>query len=121
MNLTYRKNNLDNSIVQIDLDGKILTTLDTEDLLIEITEIIESGRTEFIFNLRKLNYINSTGLNFIISMFTKARNAGGELVICEVSEKVQDLLVITKLNTIFTSFETLEEAKNNFEAKTINN
>mgnify|MGYP000135563253 CR=1 FL=1 len=121
MNLSYQKSKLDSGIILFELEGKILTTTDSEELAQEIATCIEKNEIRFIFKLKNLEYINSTGLNFIISSFTKARNAGGELVICEVSEKVQDLLVITKLNTILTSFKTLDEAIQNFEIKTINN
>lgn len=114
MNLTHTTNNSEEGLIIFDLEGKILSVDDSELLTKEIEENIEKKNIHVILNLEKLDYINSTGLNFIISSFTKIRNAGGELVICSVSQKVEDLLVITKLNTIFTSFKTLEEAKDSF-------
>ena len=119
-NLTYRKLPNENSIAIFELEGEILASTDSEELAKEISTLIEAEKIQIIFSLEKLNYINSTGLNFIISTFTKLRNAGGELVICQVSQKVEDLLVITKLNTIFTSFKTLDEAIKNIDIKTIN-
>ena len=114
MNLSHTTNNSEEGLIIFDLEGKILSVDDSELLTKEIEENIEKKNIHVILNLEKLDYINSTGLNFIISSFTKIRNAGGELVICSVSQKVEDLLVITKLNTIFTSFKTLEEAKDSF-------
>jgi len=114
MNLTYTTDQSDERFIVFNLDGKILSKDDSKSITEEIDENIELGNINIILHLDQLDYINSTGLNFIISSFTKMRNAGGELVICAVSQKVSDLLVITKLNTIFTSFETLEEAKESF-------
>jgi anti-sigma B factor antagonist len=114
MNLTYTKDNSEAGILIFNLSGKILSKEDSEAISNEIDENIEKENINIILHLEELDYINSTGLNFIISSFTKMRNSGGELVISSVSQKVEELLVITKLNTIFTSFKTLEEAKKSF-------
>lgn len=114
MNLTYTTDNSRKGIHIFNLNGKILSKEDSEAISNEIDENIEKGNINVILHLENLDYINSTGLNFIISSFTKMRNAGGELVISSVSQKVEDLLVITKLNTIFTAFKTLSEAKDSF-------
>ena len=120
MNLTYSTNYTENGILIVNLSGRILSKDDSEDIAEELTQNIDKGNIYVIMNLAELEYINSTGLNFIISSFTKMRNAGGELVISSVSQKVQDLLVITKLNTIFTSFDTLQEAKDSFSKQILN-
>ncbi|MDA9261811.1 STAS domain-containing protein [Flavobacteriales bacterium] len=114
MNLTYTTSQTKEGIIIFNLSGKILSKEDSEEISNGIDENIEKENFNIILNLEELDYINSTGLNFIISSFTKMRNAGGELVISSVSQKVEDLLVITKLNTIFTSFKSLTEAKESF-------
>jgi len=114
MNLIYTIDNSEQGIIIFNLSGKILSKEDSESISNEIDENIEKGNIHVILHLKELDYINSTGLNFIISSFTKMRNEGGELVISSVSQKVEDLLVITKLNTIFTAFKTLSEAKDSF-------
>lgn len=120
MNLTYTTELTENGILIVNLSGQILSKEDSEEIAQELDNNIDKGTTNVILNLEKLEYINSTGLNFIISSFTKMRNAGGELVISSVSQKVKDLLVITKLNTIFTSFDTLKEAKESFSKQILN-
>lgn len=114
MNLTYTTDISEDGIIIFNVKGKILSKEDSVEISQEVDENIEKENFNIILNLEELEYINSTGLNFIISSFTKMRNAGGELVISAVSKKVEDLLVITKLNTIFTSFKTLTEAKESF-------
>jgi anti-sigma B factor antagonist len=58
--------------------------------------------------------MNSTGLGNLIGGLTTVRNAGGELKLAKVAQKIQSLLVITKLVTIFESYETVEEAIKSF-------
>ncbi|MEN8929207.1 MAG: STAS domain-containing protein, partial [Flavobacteriales bacterium] len=114
MNLTYTTNSSEEDAVVFNLSGTILTKEDSEKIAAELDANIEKGRNHIVFNLKEIEYMNSTGLNFVISSFTKTRNTGGELVISSVSKKVEDLLVITKLNTIFSTFATVEEAQNSF-------
>ncbi|MEN8929307.1 MAG: STAS domain-containing protein [Flavobacteriales bacterium] len=114
MNLTYTTNSSEEDEVVFNLSGTILTKEDSEKIAAELDANIEKGRNHIVFNLKEIEYMNSTGLNFVISSFTKTRNTGGELVISSVSKKVEDLLVITKLNTVFSTFATVEEAQNSF-------
>ena len=65
---------------------------------------------KIIIDLEKLEYINSSGLNVILNIFTRIRNANGELVICHVNEKLQKLLVITKLHDIIKQTNSRKEA-----------
>jgi anti-sigma B factor antagonist len=58
----------------------------------------------------RLKYINSSGLTVLINTLTKARKTGGEVMIANVSTKVSELLLITKLNTVFTVTPTVDEA-----------
>lgn len=117
MNLTYHKEITPSGIVVFDLSGQILSADDSKKAQEAVFECVEKKQLKLIFNLQDLMYINSTGLNFIISSFTKLRNAGGELVICCLSKKVEDLLIITKLNTIFSAYKTIEDAIESLEKK----
>ena len=54
--------------------------------------------------------MNSSGLNVLIQLLTKTRTSGGESVICNVNKKVNDLLVITKLNTLFKVADSKDDA-----------
>ena len=58
--------------------------------------------------------MNSTGLSILINIFTQTRNRGGEVVITNIPEKINKLLIITKLNSIFNIEETVEAAKKAF-------
>ena len=58
----------------------------------------------------ELQYMNSTGLNILINVLTRTRNAGGDTLIAAVSHSVRQLFVVTKLDTVFTITDTVDEA-----------
>jgi anti-sigma B factor antagonist len=86
----------------IKLEGTLMERVEAIDLLATLNEYIELGQTSLIIDLKKLDYLNSSGLNVLLNMLTRARNAGGEAVICNVSQKLSKLLVITKLDAVFS-------------------
>jgi anti-sigma B factor antagonist len=94
----------------ISLMGELIDRGQATDLIAEVDRQIAAGNTKFVFQFEKLKYINSSGLGIIITLLTRARKNGGEIVICCVNQKVKELLVITKLNTVFTVTKTVESA-----------
>jgi anti-sigma B factor antagonist len=80
--------------------------------LVEIvSDAILDGAKTFVVDLSDVRYISSSGIGLLITMLTKMRNSGGELYLTSPSEHVKKLLIITKLNNIFTVFDTVESAK----------
>jgi anti-sigma B factor antagonist len=65
-------------------------------------------------NLENLALINSLGLNSFIKIFTKSRNLGGDLYIVNISDKINQVLLLTKLNSVLNIATSLEEAKEIF-------
>jgi anti-sigma B factor antagonist len=55
--------------------------------------------------------MNSTGLNVLLMILTKARKSGGEAVLCNLSANISSLLSVTKLNSVFTVYNSLDEAE----------
>jgi len=99
------------------LSGKIMEIGATDELLGAIDELTFNGTVNFIIDLDKLTYINSNGLNSLINILTKSRNAGGDTILCSVNEKISKLLLITKLNTLFTIAEHEKVAHRLFSEK----
>lgn len=64
-----------------------------------------------VVDLSKVHFINSTGINVLVKVLTLFRNAGGEVVLVNISPAVQKLLIVTKLQAIFSVFEKFEDAK----------
>jgi anti-sigma B factor antagonist len=99
------------------LTGEIIDKVQAADFVEQTTKLAAAGKTRFILELSELRYMNSSGLNVLVNILTKARNAGGEVVVCNLSKKVKDLLVITKLDTIFHILPTVEDAIKKLNSK----
>ncbi len=100
MKFEYLIKELEN-IVVIQFIGRMLDKSEAMDLLEAVDDYLEKGKNKFIINLNKMDYMNSSGLGIMINILTKSRNKYGELVVCEIPEKVKKLLVTSKLQNIF--------------------
>ncbi len=110
---------LKSDFILLELKGELLDAFTAKEMIEKIDEIITIQKEvkSIIIDLHQLTYINSTGLGVLIKVLTKARNNGGEVVITRVEKKVKDLLVITKLNSVFKVVDTLKEAKEYLKPK----
>jgi len=99
------------NFTEVLLSGKGLAEEDFLPLIQITTQQIETHSPNLILNLKNLDLINSLGLNAFIKIFTKSRNSGGELYIVNISLKINQVLLLTKLNTVLNIATSLEEAK----------
>ncbi|MCH7411049.1 STAS domain-containing protein [Belliella sp. DSM 111904] len=76
-----------------------------------VTDAVNDKVNNFVVDLKDVRYISSSGIGVLITMLTKMRNAGGEVYLTSPSEHVKKLLIITKLNNIFTVYDSIEDAK----------
>ena len=90
-----------NGVTILDLSGKITLGEGGLTLREEVRNIVAKGSKKILLNLGNINYIDSSGIGELVSGFTSVRNAGGELKLLNLTKKVRDLLVITKLVTVF--------------------
>ena len=72
--------------------------------------ILAEGQKKVIVNLSKTPWANSQGIGMLISAHTSFANAGGELVLSNVTDRIHDILTVTRLLLIFKSFENVDEA-----------
>jgi len=100
----------ENNIQQLKLSGELIDKNQANDLMKSVEELLQAGKNKLIIDLSDLKYMNSSGLNVLIQLLTKTRTNGGESVIYNVNKKVNDLLVITKLNTLFKVAEDKQNA-----------
>jgi anti-sigma B factor antagonist len=100
----------ENKISVFHLQGDIIDKAEATAFIEEINKIIAGGKNKFVLELSGVKYMNSSGLNILVNLLTKARNAGGDVIVCNLSKKVSDLLVITKLDSIFHVLPTEQEA-----------
>lgn len=96
--------------MRIVLKGRLLSSDEAINLLIAADKEIANGNNLFIINLKELEFVNSAGLSSLISLLTKARNKGGEVAIYGTNKRLEELIILTKLNTVFDIFKTEDEA-----------
>ena len=89
--------------------GELIDRGQATALLDEIDADILKNENKILLDLADLKYLNSSGLNVIINILTKARKSGGDVAICNVNKKITELLVITKLNSVFNVCENAEK------------
>lgn len=77
-------------------------------------ELAENNR--LVLNLGEVSYIDSGGIGTMVSLFTTARNAGGDIKLANLTKRVGDLLQITKLITVFESYDDEQKAAKAFNA-----
>ncbi len=87
--------------VNIKLKGELIDKSQAQPLIDKIDEYIQDNIVNFIFDMHELKYLNSSGLNTLIQIFTKARNNNGEAILYNLNKKISELILITKLHTIF--------------------
>jgi anti-sigma B factor antagonist len=90
-----------NGVTIVDLSGKITLGEGGMTLREEVRKLLADGSKKIVLNLGDVNYIDSSGLGELVSAYTAVKNAGGELKLLNLTSKVRDLLVITKLVTVF--------------------
>lgn len=98
------------------LYGELIDRDECRELLQLLEQTCEAGPANIVFDLSDLRIMNSTGLNILVHSLTMARKSGGEVLVCGVSEKIKQLFIITKLNTIFQVFESEDDALAAFES-----
>jgi anti-sigma B factor antagonist len=109
MSMLLKPRRLDDVVV-LDLSGRITIGEGTVILRDAIRKMLAAGDRKFLLNLANCDYIDSSGLGELVTSFTTVRNAGGELKLVNLTRRVQDLLQITKLLTVFESFNDETEA-----------
>jgi len=92
------------------MKGELVDRNQGTELMSEVEDSISKGEVKIILNLNDLKYLNSSGLNILINILTKSRKAGGDVAICNVNKKISELLVITKLNSVFNVSDTEDAA-----------
>lgn len=88
----------------------LLNELENRKVVEEIKDIIAEGFNTCVVNLGKMGFMNSVGLNFVISILTSSRKAGGDMVMVQPSDQIIQLLEVTKLKPLFKIEASVEEA-----------
>ncbi|MBL7899683.1 MAG: STAS domain-containing protein, partial [Crocinitomicaceae bacterium] len=101
---------------EIQVSGTALTEPEFEILTDAVQELIDTDKPNIILNLKEIKVLNSLGINTLIKIFTRSRNHGGDLIIVNISDKISQVLLLTKLNTVLNIAPSVQEAVNNFNS-----
>jgi|SRR5579884_3148209 len=100
----------------VDLNGKITLGENTGILRDELRSLLAQGNKNIILNMAGVGYVDSAGLGELVGAYTTATNQGGSVKLLNLQGKMKDLMQITKLHTIFPSFEDEKAAVESFGA-----
>ena len=96
------------------LDGKVTIGEGSLALRSAIRRLFGEGKNKILLNLGGVGYIDSSGIGELVSSFTAVNKEGGTLKLLNLTQKIQDLLAITKLLTVFDVFDSEAEALSSF-------
>jgi len=99
----------------LDLDGEVRIGDSATALRSSIRDLVAGGSQKILLNLGGVKYIDSSGIGELIANYTTVGRTGGQLKLLNLTEKVQDLLVITKLLTVFDVYDNEAEALASFK------
>ncbi|WP_109833341.1 STAS domain-containing protein [Reichenbachiella versicolor] len=102
---------IEDNIMVVLFDGDLIGEENGPEIIESVTDTIDQGTTKCAIDISNVRYINSSGIGVLITILTKFRNKSGEVVLVNPSDQVKKLLVITKLNNIFTIEDDLDKAK----------
>jgi len=102
-------------VTVLDLGGRITIGEGSVALRGAIKRLIEEGKKKILLNLGKVSYVDSSGIGELVSSFTTINREGGQLKLLNLSQKIQDLMTITKLHTVFDVYDDETGALNSFK------
>ena len=103
-------------VVVLDLKGKVTLGEGDELLKDKINSLLQQDKKQLLLNLENVPYIDSAGLGEIVRTYTTVSRQGGKLKLLNLTKRITDLLSITKLLTVFETFDSENEAVRSFSA-----
>lgn len=115
MALTAKARQVGNVAI-VDLHGKVTLGENTGILRDELRSLLAQGKKHIVLNMKGVSYVDSAGLGELVGAYTTAANQGGAVKLLHLQGKMRDLLQITKLETIFPTFDDEQAAVQSFGA-----
>jgi anti-sigma B factor antagonist len=113
MNITIRENR---GVIVIDLSGRLTLGGAPAILRDDIRRLLDEGKTRLLLNLAGLAYLDSAGMGLLVHAYATVTRSGGQLKLSNLTSRVKDLLIITKLCTVFEIYDDEASAIASFAA-----
>ena len=101
-------------VTVLDVTGRITADAGDVELKDKINSLLNQGRSKILLNLGGVAFVDSTGLGQIVASFTSVSNNKGQMKLLNVTKRLNDLLIITKLTNVFDTFDDESEAMKSF-------
>lgn len=111
LNITERQAG---DVTVLDLNGKVTLGEGSVALRAAVRRLLGEDKKNILLNLGKVGYIDSSGIGELVSSFSSVNKEGGTLKLLNLTQKIQDLLAITKLLTVFDVYDSESEALNSY-------
>jgi anti-sigma B factor antagonist len=102
-------------VTVLDLNGKITIGEGSVSLRGAIRKLLEEGKKKILLNLGGVSYVDSSGIGELVSSYSTVTREGGQLKLLNLTQKIQDLLAITKLLTVFDVYDDEQTALSSFK------
>ena len=99
----------------LDMTGEVRIGEGAISLRDSIRNLADQGKNKVLLNLAGVKYMDSSGVGELIANYTTIKRQGGQLKLLNLTQKIQDLLTITKLLTVFDVYENEADALNSFK------
>jgi anti-sigma B factor antagonist len=90
-----------NGVTILDIHGKITIGEGSAEIRKKVRDLLQAGRKQILLNMGDVSYVDSSGIGELVSSYTTVTNQGGDLKLLNLTKKLQELLAITKLLTVF--------------------
>ena len=111
MEIAERKNG---NVTVVDVSGRIVTTDNPGRLKDKVTSLVFQGDKQIVLNLGNVNYVDSMGLGELVACHGTAVRGGAVVKLANMGNKIKDLLIMTKLLTVFDSHDSEDDAVKSF-------
>ena len=102
-------------VIILDMNGKITIGEGSVAVRSAIRRLLEGGKKKILLNLAGVNYIDSSGIGELVSSYSTISRDDGQLKLLNLTQKIRDLLAITKLLTVFDVYDDEQAALNSFK------
>ena len=103
-----------NGVTILDVHGKVTIGEGSREVREKIRELLDNGNKDILMNLGDVSYVDSAGIGELVSSYTTVTNQGGQFKLLNLTKKIRELLAITKLLTVFDSFDDETAAVGSF-------
>ena len=112
LKITKRQNK---NVIILDLSGKVQIGESSTELRTSLRGLVQEGEKNILLNLAEVSHIDSSGLGEFVGGSASLRRNGGEIKLLNLTERINELMTITKLLTVFEIYENEEVAVNSFQ------